>query len=409
MARSSTRLTRDDTTPEERIEHSSAAADGTGSDGLTLPTTVFIARTRAEAEMLQLAAIVASSDDAILSVTLDGVISSWNAGAERTYGYSAAEAVGRPSAMLLPENRRDEIKHILARIRRGELVDHYETVRVRKDGTHLLVSLSVSPIKDVAGRVIGAASIARDITERERAAARLREMQKLAQQRERLADIGAITAEIIHEIGNPLAGISAQAQLILRRAGRAPAGALDAVAQPAERILGEVWRLEALIRDFQTFARAQHLRLAPVDVARFLEESLALWQPVAAARAITLRAERPDALPPLVADDEKLRRALDNLVKNAIEAIGAGPGWVTIRITLPEPDALHIAVVDSGPGIPETVRGFRLFETTKPDGTGLGLAIAQNIVVAHHGRIDFARTAEGTVFRIELPLAAPPA
>jgi two-component system sensor histidine kinase/response regulator len=367
-------------------------------DALGNQIGAFFERKRIEAELFPLAAIVASSDDAILGVTLDGIVMSWNAGAERMYGYAAAEVMGRPVAIVLPAERADELDTIFARIRNGERIDHFETVRVRKDGTRIDISLSVSPIKDMAGRIVGASSIARDITERSRAAAQVRELQKLAQQRDRLADIGAITAEIVHELGNPLAGISAQAQLILRRANRVAHPLVSTLVQPAERILAEMTRLESLIREFRDFARVQQLELKAIAD---------LWQPVAAAQEITFAYECPADVPSITADEDKLRRVLDNLVKNAIEAIQERPGRVGIHVTLPEPNAVHISVIDTGPGLADGVRGFRLFETTKPHGTGLGLAIAQQIVRAHRGRIEFSRLTGGTVFRIELPRSGP--
>jgi PAS domain S-box-containing protein len=130
-------------------------------------------RRRAEAGLRQAAAIVENSDDAIISKDLDGVIRSWNPGAERLYGYTAEEVVGRPVTMIIPDDRPDEEPGILARIRRGKQVDHYETVRRRKDGTLIDVSLTVSPVRDAEGRVVGASKIARDITERKRTEAEL--------------------------------------------------------------------------------------------------------------------------------------------------------------------------------------------------------------------------------------------
>ena len=132
-------------------------------------------RRRAEEAQARLAAIVESSDDAIVSKTLDGVIRSWNAGAERLFGYTAAEAVGRPITLIIPPERLDEERAILERLRRGERVEHFETVRVAKDGRRLDISLTVSPVRDGDGRVIGASKVARDITERKRAEEALRE------------------------------------------------------------------------------------------------------------------------------------------------------------------------------------------------------------------------------------------
>ena len=123
-------------------------------------------RKRAEEMLARQAAIIESSDDAIFSKTLDGVITSWNRGAERLFGYSAGEAVGRPILMLFPPERVQEEADILGRIARGESVDHYETVRVRKDGKRIEVSVTISPIQDSQGRIVGASKIARDISER---------------------------------------------------------------------------------------------------------------------------------------------------------------------------------------------------------------------------------------------------
>ena len=135
-------------------------------------------RRRAEEAQARLAAIVESSDDAIVSKTLDGVIRSWNAGAERIFGYTAAEAVGRPITLIIPPERHDEEPAILARLRRGERVEHFETVRVAKDGRRLDISLTISPVRDADGHVIGASKVARDITDRKRADARVREQEQ---------------------------------------------------------------------------------------------------------------------------------------------------------------------------------------------------------------------------------------
>src|SRR5467141_5312182 len=121
----------------------------------------------------QLAAIVASSDDVIVSKTLDGIITSWNPAAERTFGWTAAEAVGQPITLIVPDDRRAEEDDVLARIRRGERVDHFETVRRAKDGRMVNISLTVSPVKDASGKIVGASKVARDITERKRAEAEL--------------------------------------------------------------------------------------------------------------------------------------------------------------------------------------------------------------------------------------------
>ena len=155
-----------------------------------------------------LAAIVESSDDAIIGKTLDGTITSWNRAAEHLYGYTADEAVGRPIAMIIPEDRPDELPGIMARLRRGGRIDHYETVRVRKDGGRLDVSVSIAPIRDEAGRIVGAASIGRDITERKRAEQERHELQRQAQEAVERSEAALweqrTTLEIVNQMGRML-------------------------------------------------------------------------------------------------------------------------------------------------------------------------------------------------------------
>jgi len=239
---------------------------------------------------------------------------------------------------------------------------------------------------------------------RERAEAQLREAQRLTQQRERLADVGAITARIVHDLGNPLAGISMQAQLLLRRVERSGD---DKLRIPAERILSTVGRLDVLVKEFLAFSREQRLDLRSVALPQLIEEIVDLWRPVAATRVIDLSVDT-GAVEEIRADETQLRRVLDNLVKNAIEAIDRGPGSVHIEARIPTTERIRISVEDTGPGIPPAVEVFRLFETTKAEGTGLGLAVARQIVMAHGGGITFApRTPHGTIFHVELPRSGP--
>ena len=163
---------------------------------------------RAQRELSMLAAIVESSDDAIISKDLNGIITSWNGGAERMFGYTADEAIGRSVTMLMPPERTDEEPGILDRIRRGEKVDHYETVRVRKDGTRFEISLSVSPILDAEGRVVGASKIARDISERVRAQAAAREkemMQRIVRAQE--SERQRIARDLHDALGQKMTGL----------------------------------------------------------------------------------------------------------------------------------------------------------------------------------------------------------
>jgi len=242
-----------------------------------------------------------------------------------------------------------------------------------------------------------------DITDHKTAEEEQARLRKDAQERGRLADIGALAAKLVHDLGNPLAGLMMQAQLALRCAQRGDSA--QKVAEPIEQILSSSRHLEAMVRDFREFAREQKLDLVSVEVEEFVREVTRLWQPIAHQSGVTLHCIVAPDLPPLIADEGKLRRVMDNLVKNALEAIESGPGVVTIRASCPDGEKLVLSVLDTGPGIAANVQLFRLFETTKPSGTGLGLAVCKQIVLAHGGNIRVeALVPHGTAFHLELPV-----
>lgn len=258
--------------------------------------------------------------------------------------------------------------------------------------------------EDDANFVQAVANVLAESIARERTETALLESQRATQQRERLADIGAITAKVVHDFGNPLAALSMQTQLIIRRAKRGDFEPRDPVLQPAEQILATLRRLEVLVREFTDFARDQRLETVELDVPRFLQDVAALWRPLGAAHGVDLVVEEPAGPVLVFADVEKLRRVLDNLVKNAIDAIEEVPGRVMLCASLLSGGKVKITVEDEGSGIPEGLDVFRLFETTKPEGTGIGLAIAKQLVQAHGGTIDHRpKSPRGTIFEIQLP------
>jgi PAS domain S-box-containing protein len=328
---------------------------------------------------------------------------------EKIFGRACDEFIGKTEDEIWSREVGVQLRaHDEIMVRTGRSFQATEVVP-HNDGLHHWL-VSKFPIIGDDGAPILIAGVGIDITERIRAETQLRDLERRSQQRERLADIGAITAQIVHDLGNPLAGLSMQAQLVLHRARRDERQPVGVVIQPMERILAEVGRLDSLIKEFMDFSREQRLQLTAIDLPSFLKEVVEIWRPVAAERGIALTVQAPRGALSLTADDEKLRRVLDNLVKNAIEAIEHGPGHVAIQVTVPAADAVCISVIDTGPGIPDTVEAFRLFETTKTNGSGIGLAVAKQIVLAHRGTIEFSRCSpHGTVFRIHLPRGGPSA
>jgi len=354
-------------------------------------------------------AILDTARDAIICIDRTGNVSLFNRAAEQIFGYTADDVVGQNVRMLMPEPYRAEHDGYLSNYHTTGVPQAIGRIREvqaqRKGGEIFPIELSVSEAR--VGDQLLYSAIIRDTSERRAMEVDLAEARRVAEQRERLADIGAITARIVHDLGNPLAGLSMQAQLIQRRVSRDPERPSRDLAAPAERIVAEVRRLDGLIKDFLDFARQQRLDLRTIELPSMLQRLWDLWQPVAAARDITLELAIAPDVPPLTADEDKLRRVLDNLVKNAVEAIDQGPGRVEVRARRAPTDRVRIDVSDSGPGIPESVEMFRLFETTKRDGSGLGLSIAKQIVLAHGGLIGFERhQPNGTTFYVELPVRA---
>jgi signal transduction histidine kinase len=247
--------------------------------------------------------------------------------------------------------------------------------------------------------------VIRDLTQEKAAEERERQLVKLAIQHERLADIGAVTARIAHDFGNPLAGLQMTAERILRRIARDPSAPAETVKEAAETVHATAKRLDTLITEFKEFARDQQLHLADIELLTLLQDVTASWEPEATARGIDLQTVEVDATLSIRADRPKLQRMLDNLVKNAIEAIDRGPGVVRLAALRLQEDRIRIDVEDSGPGLPAGLNVFGMFESTKSNGTGLGLPICQEIARAHGGGIDVAsRQPRGTVFRVELPV-----
>ena len=364
-------------------------------------------RKRAEASLSRLAAIVESSEDAIVGKALDGTIMSWNAGAERMFGYSAGEMLGRHISILAPPERPCEVPAMLERIKLGERVDHFETVRVRKDGRRIDVSVTISPIRDVSGKVLGAAAIKREITEQKRVNEEIRAMTQQLWQAAKLASVGELAASIAHELNNPLATVTLRIESVL---ARTPAD--DPRRRALEIVEQEAKRMGDLVANLLQFARRGDGQTSTVEIRQELAKALELIHHNLRKRLISIVQEFAPDTPTIYADRQKLRQVFLNLLTNASDAMPQG-GTLTLRTAPATLDngkpAVLIELADTGTGIlaENLERIMEPFFTTKEEGkgTGLGLAICRRVVQEHHGSIQIAsEVGKGTTVRIVLPV-----
>jgi len=404
----------------------------------------------------RLAAIVESTDDAIVGKTLTGIVTSWNRAAERIFGYLAEEMIGQPITKIIPQSRLMEETYILSRLQRGERIDHYETVRVAKDGTMIDVELTTSPIRDTSGEIVGASKIARDITRRKATDAALQETKahlarmneelerrvaertaeveaatkKLLQEMQRqkvleetvreahkMESLGALAAGIAHEFNNVL-------NIIMGYTSRTAQESRDpGVTQSLDIIQEAANRGAAIVQELLTIGRKTEAQLEPTDLNEFLKHHAVFLEgsfPKTIAISLHLDPETPEVL----ADAASLNQALLNLSVNARDAM-SGSGRLSFGTESVAGAMLRqrfldaaaeryvcISITDNGPGI-EPVDLERIFEpffTTKINGkgSGLGLSVSYGIVRDHHGFIDVeSEVGRGTMFRIFLPVHSP--
>jgi PAS domain S-box-containing protein len=325
---------------------------------------------------------------------------SWNPGAERMFGYSANEMIGRPITTIIPPELEEDEQRILETIRRGKPVEYFETVRLTKSGERIDVSLTVSPIKDDTGRVVGAAKTARDITQQKKIEQALRTT-------ERLAAVGRMAATVAHEINNPLEAVT---NLVYLAKGSA---ALNEVQEYLNAIEEELNRISLITKQTLGFYR-ETIAPSAVRVGEMLNPLIAVLGRRARNKGIEIRPEiRQD--PEIYAVAGEIRQLIANLLNNSIDAVEPG-GLIRIRIGAnglngQNPTGIRITIADSGQGISPSARSklFEPFFTTKKDvGTGLGLWVCTNIVQRHHGSIrvksSMSPGRSWTAFSVFLPM-----
>jgi PAS domain S-box-containing protein len=365
-----------------------------------------------------LAAIIASSDDIIVSKTLEGIITSWNPAAERILGYSAEEAVGKHITLIIPPERWGEEDEVLARIGRGERVDHFETVRRAKDGSLLHISLTVSPVRDADGKVVGASKVARDITDRKRLETereKLLASEKLAraqaEEANRLKD--EFLAVVSHELRSPLNAITGWASLL--RTGRLTG---DQAQRAVETIQRNAQLQNQMIADLLDVSRIvsgrMRLDVRPLELVDVIEAAIEVIRPAAEAKAIRLQTLLDPSAGPVVGDPDRLQQVMSNLLSNAIKFT---PKEGRVQVQLQRINShVEIVVCDTGLGIEAEVLPF-IFErfrqgetgTTRENrGLGLGLTIARHLTELHGGIITASSEGrnKGSRFMVQLPIMA---
>jgi PAS domain S-box-containing protein len=347
-----------------------------------------------------LAAIVGSSDAAIVSKDLRGIVTSWNPAAEKIFGYPAEEMIGRSITTIIPPELQDDEQRILETIGRGERISHFDTVRLTKSGERIDVSLTISPVRDEAGRITGAAKIARDITQQKKA-------EQVLRTTERLASVGRLAATVAHEINNPLEALT---NLIYLARETAMQGEVRGYLASAEE---ELDRISHLARQTLGFYR-ETKGISDLTLGSVIHSLLLVFASRMRNKRIEVSTDIKDD-PRIRAVPGEVRQLIANLLSNSIDAVDAG-GRIRVRLSSTMrwngtgTAGVRLSVADSGAGIPAPIRS-RLFEpffTTKKEvGTGLGLWVCKNIVEQHHGSISVkSSTGPGktwTVFSVFLP------
>jgi PAS domain S-box-containing protein len=346
----------------------------------------------------ELAAIVESSDDVIVSKDLNGIIRSWNAAATRLFGYSADEMIGASILKLIPEDLHSDEKTILENIRAGRRVEHFETMRRTKSGELLDVALTVSPIRDKHGRVIGASKILRDVSTRKR-------LEKALLQAEKIAATGRMAATIAHEINNPLESVM-NLMYLLRPMIADPAGI--SYFESVERELG---RVSHIAKQTLGYYR-ENAAASSVAIGEIVLHAMTIYEPRCTAAGIEIK-KAINSSRNIVLRRGEMMQMISNLIMNSIYAMQAG-GVLSILVedAAESPDGIVLTIQDNGVGIAEAdlPRVFEAFFTTRNTvGTGIGLFVAKQFVEGHGGQIEIEsrqnREDHGTTVRVFLPMS----
>jgi PAS domain S-box-containing protein len=361
-----------------------------------------------------LAAIIESSDDAIISKDLNGTVLSWNEGAERLFGYTSDEAVGRSITLIIPRERHGEETEILAKLRRGERVDHYETVRMAKDGRLIDISVTSSPVRDRDGRVVGASKVARDITVKKQSEALVWETARKLEAADRAKT--EFLATLAHELRNPLAPIR-NALFAVRLAGEELSTRVDWALTVIDR---QTQQLTRLVDDLLDLSRIDNrrfeLRCEHTDFRDVVNAAVETSTPLihaAGHELVVTVGEEPIAF---VGDVTRVAQVISNLLNNAAK-FTPNPDRIDLTVRT-DPEYVTVIVRDNGVGIPPDKVGeiFDMFAqvdsslTRQNDGLGIGLTLVKRLVELHGGTVVATSEGPGTGsrFTVRLPRSGPP-
>jgi PAS domain S-box-containing protein len=366
--------------------------------------TLMVEKVRLQKELIEtknfLESIVDRAGDAISVVDLEGKILYWNEGAEQIYGYKKEETLGRkisdflyPRDQKLREAEEKLMERIMERVKKGEVVPNIEVKRQTKEGKEIVTSMTISPLRDSEGRVIGASRICKDITQLKKAEERLL-------QTERLTSLGELTAGVAHELRNPLAGIKINTQVLSRKKDLP-----EMERKLLNSTLEGIEKIQKIVDDMLHFAKPRAAHFKEEEINEVVEKSLAILQTKFKKGGITTSFEKGEGLPRVRIDVHQIQQVLINLMLNAIQAMEKG-GTLTLRTFKDDANGVGIEVKDTGIGIPDShlKKIFDPFFTTKSEGTGLGLSITLKILENHGATIDVkSQEGKGSTFIIHLP------
>ncbi|MBS3919788.1 MAG: PAS domain S-box protein [Deltaproteobacteria bacterium] len=367
--------------------------------------SLMVEKVRLQKELIEtknfLESIVERAGDAISVVDLEGKILYWNEGAEQIYGYRKEEVLGkRLSDFLFPadENFREEeerlLDELMMRVKQGGAVPNVEVKRRTKEGKEIITSMTLSPLRDAEGRVIGASRICKDITQ-------LKKVEERLLLTERLTSLGELTAGVAHELRNPLAGIKINTQVLLRKKDLP-----EMERKLLDSSLEGIGRIQKIVDDMLHFAKPKAAHFKEEEINEVAERSLAIFQTKLKRGNISLLFQKGEGLPKVWIDAHQIQQVLTNLMLNAIQAMEKG-GTLALQTFSDGKNEVGIEVKDTGAGIPKShlKKIFDPFFTTKSEGTGLGLSISIKILESHGATIDVtSQEGKGSTFIIHFPI-----